>query len=110
MEERFLKRRRSKRVSQILVQVPEIGKEIENFVKESGAGAGSWRRTGVLTFDGNRKVEKKRTFKRVKEHLENKFQLKMSYGTVVQLCMARNRRRRSAARYKGIAKVLQKKS
>lgn len=110
MEQRFLKRRRSKKVSQILTQVPEIGKEIENFVMECGAGADAWRRTGVITFDGNRKVQKKPTFKRVKEHLERKFQIKVSYGTVVQLCIARNRRRRSASRYKGVAKVLQKRA
>lgn len=30
---------------------------------------------------------------------------KFSYGTVVELCVARNRRRRSAHRYKGIAKI-----
>ena len=104
-ERRFLKRRRSKRVSRFLSEVPGIGKEIENFVKECDAGADAWHRTGVITFDGNRKVKKKPTFKRVKEHLEEKFQLKISYGTVVQLCVARNKRRKSAARYKGIAKV-----
>ena len=91
-------------------QVPGIGKEIENFVKDCGAGADAWRRTGVITFDGNRKVKKKPTFNRVKEHLEEKFQLKISYGTVVQLCVARNKRRKSAARYKGIAKVQQKRA
>lgn len=90
--------------------MPEIGKEIENFVMECGAGADAWRRTGVITFDGNRKVQKKPTFKRVKEHLERKFKMKISYGTVVQLCIARNRRRRSASRYKGVAKVLQKRA
>ena len=84
MERRFLKRRRSKRVSRFLSEVPGIGKEIENFVKECGAGADAWRRTGVITFDGNRKV-KKPTFKHVKEHLEEKFQLKIPYGPVVQL-------------------------
>lgn len=110
MERRFLKRRQSKKVSRILSQVPDIGKENENFVKDCGAGADAWRRTGVITFDGNRKVKKKPTFKRVKEHLEEKFQLKISYGSVVQLCVARNKRRRSAARYKGIAKVQQKRA
>lgn len=109
MEQRFLKRKRSKKVSRILTEVPEIGKEIENFVMECGAGADAWRRTGVITFDGNRKVQKP-TFKRVKEHLERKFKMKISYGTVVQLCIARNRRRRSASRYKGVAKVLQKRA
>ena len=74
MEQRFLKRRRSKKVSRILSQVPGTGKEIENFVKDCGAGADAWCRTGVITFDGNRKVKKKPTFKHVKEHLEEKLQ------------------------------------
>ena len=60
-------------------------------------------------FDGNKKMEKKATFKRVKEHVEEKYQRKISYDTVVQLCIARNRRR-SAARYRGVAKVLQKRA
>ena len=64
----------------------------------------------MITFDGNKKIEKKATFKRVKEHLENKYQRKISYGTVVELCIARNKRRRSAARYKGVAKVIQKRA
>ena len=37
MEKRILKRHRSKKVSRILTQGSDIGKEIENFVKESGA-------------------------------------------------------------------------
>ena len=110
MEQQFLKKRQSKKVSQILTRVPENSKEIENIVMECGAGAAAWRRTGVITFDGNRKVQKKPIFKRVKEHLERKFQIKISYGTVVQLCIARNRRRRSASSYKGVAKILQKRA
>ena len=74
-------------------------------MKSAGVGADSWRRTGILTFDGNRKVEKKATFSRINQHLERVFQRKFGYGTVVQLCVARNRRRLSAKRYKGLAKV-----
>ena len=77
--------------------------------KPGGAGADAWRRTGVITFNGNRKMQKKPTFKRVKEHLEEKFNIKISYGSVVQLCIARNRRI-SASRYKGVANVLQKRA
>ncbi|CAH3156626.1 unnamed protein product [Porites evermanni] len=62
-------------------ECPDIGSTIENYVKSVGVGADSWRRTGILTFDGNRKF---------------------GYGTVVQLCVARNM---SASRYKGLAKV-----
>ena len=55
-------------------------------------------------------MQKKPTFKHVKEHLERKFQKKISYGTVVQLCIARNWRRISSLRYKGVARVLQKRT
>ncbi len=33
-----------------------------------------------------------------------------AYGTVVQLCVAQNRRRHSAARYKGVAKVTSRRA
>lgn len=108
VEKRFLKRRRSKRVGQVIRDCPGIGQEIESFVKSCGVGADSWRRTGVLTFDGNTKLNKKATFKRVKEHLEEKHKRKIAYGTVVQLCQPRNKRRKSAARYKCLANVVQK--
>ncbi|CAB3982277.1 Hypothetical predicted protein [Paramuricea clavata] len=72
--------------------------------------ADAWRQTGLITFDGNKKLEKKATFKRVTEHLEEKYQRSISYGTVVQLCIARNKRRRSALRYRGGQKVIQKRA
>jgi hypothetical protein len=75
-----------------------MGKEIEKFVQESGVGADAWRRTGVLTFDGNRKVNKKVTFNRVKEYIEAKYGKKYSYGSIVQLCVARNARRRNSTK------------
>ena len=104
-EERFLRRRRGKNVSKILKECPDIGQTIENYVKSAGAGADSWRRTGVLTFDGNRKVQKKPTFSRIKEHLEMVYNRKFGYGTVVELCVARNKRRKSSIRYRGLARV-----
>ena len=92
-KERFLKRKKSKRLNTILQRFPNIGKDIENFVESRGIGAEAWRRTGVLTFDGNRKVHEKVTFSRIQSFLEEKYHTKFSYGTVVQLCIARNRRR-----------------
>ena len=74
-------------------------------MKNAGVGADTWRRTGILTFDGNRTVEQKATFSRIKEHLEQVYQRKFGYGAVVQLCVARNKRRLSANQYKGLAKV-----
>ena len=110
MERRFLKRRRSKKVGRILQDCPGIGAAVEEFVAQCGAGADAWRRTGVVTFDGNKKVQKKATFRRIKEFLENKYNRRFAYGTVVQLCVARNKRRRSAMRYQGVANVVHKRA
>ena len=107
-EKRVMKRRRSKRIGKLISKCPDIGQEIEEYVKPCGAGAGAWRKTGEYTFDGNRKVKKKATFKRIKKHLEAKYGRKISYGSIVQLCIARNKRRRSAVRYRGLANVVSK--
>ena len=82
-----------------------MSRQIENYVKSAGAGADSWRRTGVLTFDENRKVQKKPSFSRIKEHLEMVYNRKFGYGTVVELCVARNKRRKSSIRCRGLARV-----
>lgn len=87
-------KRRRKRVGTILSECPGIGEEIED-----------WRRTGTLKFDGNRKVQKKATFRCIQQHLEDKYHRSICYGTVVQLCCARNKGRRSAASYHGLANV-----
>ncbi|XP_028409254.1 uncharacterized protein LOC114531845 [Dendronephthya gigantea] len=110
MEKRFLRRRRSKRISKIIKECPGIGEAIEEYVSQCGAGADAWRRTGVVTFDGNKKVQKKATFKCIKAFLEEKYKRNFAYGTVVQMCIARNKRRRSAGRYKGLAKVVHRRA
>ena len=77
----------------------------EKFVEECNVGADAWRRTGLLTFDGNVKVGKKCTYKRIQEHLQSVYNHKFLYGTLAQLCAVRNRRRLSAKHYKGVAQV-----
>ena len=57
-------------VSRLLKQFPDIGKDVEEFVESKRVGADAWRRTGLLTFDGNRKRGKKVTYSRIKEHTE----------------------------------------
>ena len=52
-------------------------------------GADAWRRTGVLTFDGNLRVKHKATYGRVRQHLIKVFKRNFAYGTVVELCIAR---------------------
>lgn len=104
-ERNFLARRRSKQVQSIVTRFPGIGEAIEAYVSECNVGADAWRRTGILTFDGNVKIREKVTYGRIQQHLQQKYQIRISYGTVVQLCVARNKRRRSAKNYKGVAKV-----
>ena len=73
-------------------------------------GADRWRRTGVLTFDGNEKMQKKVTFEKIREHLCDTYNETFSYGTVVQLCIARNKRHRAAKNYHGVAKVTSRRA
>lgn len=104
-EQRFLSKKKSKRVSKILAECSDIGKVIEDFVSASNVGADAWRRTGVLTFDGNTRLPQKVTYERIRKHVQNVYKRKISYGTIVQLCVARNKRHLSSQRYKGVAKV-----
>ena len=104
-ERNLLSRKVDRKVCGILKEIPEIGKEIEDFVSSGNVGADAWRRTGVLTFDGNLRINEKVTYNRIRKHLEEKYNRLFGYGTVVQLCVARNKRRRSAKNYKGVAKV-----
>ena len=109
-EKKFLHRKNSKQVHGIVKEYPDIGEKIEDFVKSRSIGADAWRRTGVLTFDGNKQVKEKVTYERIKLHLEEVYQRNFAYGTVVQLCCARNKRRLSASRYKGVAQVTSRRS
>lgn len=52
-EQNFLHRRLSKKVKGIVKDYPDMGKTIEDFVKDNNIGADRWRQTGLLTFDGN---------------------------------------------------------
>ena len=94
-----------KKVSTILRDHPTIEKDTEDFAEENNVGADAWRLTGLLTFDGNRKSGPKVTFKKIQEHLQQKYECKISYGSVVQLCTVKHTRRLSAKRYKGVARV-----
>ena len=103
-EQNFLRRKVSRKVRGIVKQFPDIGQTIEEFVKQNNVGADQWRRTGVLTFDGNVRDAKRVTYERIRQHLNSVYHREFSYGTTVQLCVARNKRRRSS-RYRGLAQV-----
>lgn len=104
-EECLLRQKIPKRVGRVLREFPDTGKEIENFVQSKKVGADAWRRTGILTFDGNVKQGQKVTYKRIKQHLEEKYNTTFSYGTIVQLSVVKDKRRLSAKRYKGVARI-----
>ena len=90
-------------MSKILAKCSDIGKVIEDFVSASNVGADAWRQTGVLTFDGNTRLPQKVTYERIRKHVQNVYKCKISYGTIVQLCVATNKRHLSSQRYKGVA-------
>lgn len=104
-ERRLLSRKVTKQTSKLLDRYPNIGEVIEEYVVNHNVGADAWRRTGVLTFDGNTNLSNKVTYKGIQQHLKETYGVDFSYGTVVELCIPRNKRRRSAKRYRGIAKV-----
>lgn len=97
------KRKCSKHVQSVLSRHPEIGEVMEEFVREADVGADKWCRTGVYT--GDTKTEKRMTFKKLEEKLSSHYGEKFSYGTVLHLCVHRNKRRISSKRYKGVANV-----
>ncbi|CAH3176084.1 unnamed protein product [Porites lobata] len=82
-KEALLKRKIPKKVSTIVTKYPDIGKKMEDFVQK------------------HRVV----TYKRMQEHLQKEYGISISYGTVVQLCAVRNKRRISAQRYQGVAAI-----
>lgn len=104
-EQKLLQRKVLKAVSKVLTKFPNMGKDIEEFVRSRKVGVDAWRRTGVLTFDGNSRTGPKVTYKRIQEHLQKKYCCKFGYGTNVQMCVARNKHRLSARRYKGVARI-----
>ena len=104
-EQRFLSKKRSGSSSKILTECKDVGKVVEEYVSNHNVGADSWRRTGVLTFDGNKRLPQKVTYERIRLHLQNVYKRHFSYGSVVQLCVARNRRRLSSKNYRGVAQV-----
>ena len=78
---------------------------MEKIVDEEDVGANRWRRTGVYFFSGDPKSEKRMTFSRLQKALISHYNNYFSYGTVVELCVATNKRRGSSLRHKGVAQI-----
>ena len=104
-KERFLRRKTIKSAKSVANLYPDIGEVMETIAESCDVGADKWRRTGVYTFSGDPKKVKRLTFKRLQKKLSDHYGRHFSYGTVVQLCVARNKRRSSSQRYKGLAKI-----
>lgn len=79
---RFLSRTISKKASTLIKEFPNIGEIVEDFVRDHNVGADSWRRTGVLTFDGNVHIKDKVTYSKIQKHLESKTCKQYSTPTV----------------------------
>ena len=107
---RLLRKKITKSTKTILHTYPDIGDVIERIVEESDIGADRWRRTGVYTFSGDTKKSKRMTFAKIQKKLEEHYGRTFSFGTVVQLCVPRNKRRLSSKRYRGVANVKHQKA
>ena len=83
-----------------------VWKDIETFVRSKRFGSDALRRKGLTTFDGNKKTGLKESFCAIQKHLEERYNRKIGYGTVVQLCVVRHKREIFVKKYKGVAKVL----
>ena len=59
----------------------------------------------MYTFSRDQKKTKTVTFSKIQEQLKEHYVRHFSYGTVVQLCVSRHKRRLSSKRYKGVANV-----
>ena len=62
-EEHLLRRKLPRHVLRIIRKHHDLGKVMEEFIHDDLVGADAWRRTGVLTFDGDRKRGKQVTYK-----------------------------------------------
>lgn len=106
----LFRKKSASRMDAIHKRHPDIGEVMEKIVAEADVGADKWRRTGVYTFSGDTKKEKRITFKGLTEKLSDHYGEKISYGTVVQLCVPRNKRRKSKNRYRGVANMKYQRS
>ena len=109
-DKHILRRKVPAKVCKTLVKFPTIGKDIEDFVEEHRVRADQWRQTGVFTFDGNQKKGPKVTYRRIQKYVIDKYNAKIGYGTIVQLCTVRNKHKLSAARYHSVARVTSRRA
>ena len=84
-QSKLLRRRISCKAKGIVKRFPDISERIEQFVRQNNVEADHWRRTGVLTFDGNAKNTQKVTYEKIRQRLGNHYKHKFSYDSFVSL-------------------------
>ena len=77
---RLLRRKSTKQKRNILERHPEIGEVMEKYAEACDVGADRWRRTGLLTFGGDQKKEKRLTYRRLQEYLKTYYGEHISLG------------------------------
>ena len=108
-EERLLKRKIRNKTKNLIHRHPNIGAIMERLVRESGVGADKWRSSGSLTWE-RKKVGQKMTFRRLRECVQKEIGESVSHGTLVELCVPRNKRNKSSVRYKSAANIVSKRA
>lgn len=101
----LLKRKIPKRISSILKVFPNIGSDIEQYVRSRRCGADAWRRTGVTTFDGHRKRWPNVSFERIQDHLRKTYNMD-KIGGCCSVMHSKKQKKLSAQRYKGDMQVV----
>ena len=81
---RMLRMKTTTQKRNIVNRHPEIGKVMERYAESCDVGADRWRRTGLLTFGGDQKKEKRLTYKRLQEYLISYYDEHISLG---KLCL-----------------------
>lgn len=104
-KERLLRRKTNASVKSVEKLYPDVGDVMESIAESCDICADKWRRTGVYTFSGDPKKEKRLTFKLLQHKLEEHHGRHFSMGTVVQLYVPRNKQRSLSKRYKGLAHI-----
>ena len=99
-----------KACADVTAKVPTIGKIIESLVREQEGGVNMWRSNGTLVWDGNKKIDRTLSYRRLAEAVSAHPDVKsagvtVSKTTVFYLCAPNKERHRSALRHAAVADV-----
>ena len=95
----------------VLSKWPDIGDKIEAICTDLQVGADASRRDGALTLNSAHTRRKGSVgFTRIRIELQTRHSIELSSRALRDLCVARDRRHRCAARYKGIVNLKMRRS